>query len=195
MTDILLLEKNEKSEEQVARLEPLMRPYRNALNSWEYRSASALICEAFKRYGIALDRYRESESGRPYIVDEQADLSVSHSGRYTCVAITTDPGVSIGIDIEERVRASKRDLAGIAHRFFSPAEAAKVEQSDDTVFEFLKLWTMKEALMKSRRVPLSLVLKGDTTNHKTYFTTGEYVMCIVTVKKTSQGNYVSVRRQ
>ena len=197
MTDILFMEKNAASIEKVKRLEPLMHPYRKARDTWDYVSASALIYEAFTRYGIPLTAYKELPSGRPYIAssrnsavalgktqtdflyDGNADLSVSHSGRYTAVAITTAPDVSIGIDIEERERASKRDVIGLSKRFFSEEEAEQVLSSEDQTDTFLRLWTMKEALMKSRRIPLSQVLKGGITDSKVYFTTDKYVMCLV----------------
>lgn len=177
MTDILFLEKNDASIAKVDRLEPLMRPYRNARDTWDYRSASALIYEAFTRYGIPLSAYRELPSGRPYIAGSQADFSVSHSGRYTVVAITTDPDVSIGIDIEETARASKRDIVGLSRRFFSEEEARSVAGAKDPVDTFLRLWTMKEALMKSRRVPLSQVLKTESRN-ATYIVNKNFIICI-----------------
>lgn len=162
-TSIFLCEKNEISEQAVEETEPMMKPYRNSSTSWDYRSASALIYEAFTRYGIPLDSYRESETGRPYIAGSQADFSVSHSGRYTVVAITTDPDVSIGIDIEEIERARKRNIPGIAKRFFPEKEFIRVRDSEDPAIEFLNLWTQKEARMKALRVPLAQTLRENGT--------------------------------
>ena len=90
-TSIFLCEKNEISEQAVEETEPMMKPYRNRSTTWDYRSASALIYEAFRQYEIPLEQYMVSYSGRPYIAGGRGDISISHSGHYTVVAITSNP--------------------------------------------------------------------------------------------------------
>jgi phosphopantetheinyl transferase len=183
MTDLFFLEKNKDAEDEVSRLEPFMRPYRNRRDSWDYRSASALIYKAFTRYGIDLDEYRENESGRPYIASGQADFSVSHSGRFTCVAITNDPGKSIGIDIEDRERTGKRDIPGISRRFFKEDEAEAVAEAADKERKFLRIWTMKEAMMKAERIPLHQAFKK-CADSPIYVENVNYIMCIEIYSRT-----------
>ncbi|MGN0241876.1 MAG: 4'-phosphopantetheinyl transferase family protein [Candidatus Weimeria sp.] len=177
MTDLFFLEKNKAAEDEVSRLEPLMRPYRSRRDSWDYRSASALIYKALTRYGIDLSEYREDESGRPFIASGKADFSVSHSGRFTCVAITDEPEKSIGIDIEDRERTQKRDILGISRRFFQEDEAEAVADAADKEREFLRIWTMKEAMMKAGRIPLHQAFKKRADNPVYIESTG-YIMCI-----------------
>lgn len=149
-----------ETEEAVARIAPEMKGIRSARDSWDYASASALLYEAFVAEKIPKELYREAASGRPYIDHGQGDVSISHSGAYTCVAVTTDPGLSLGIDIEEVSRVRNRDIVGISQRFFSEEEAAGVNDTYEGVREFMRLWTMKEAAMKALRVPLSDLLNG-----------------------------------
>lgn len=196
-TSIYLCEKNEVSEQAVEETEPMMKPYRDRSTSWDYRSASALIYEAFRQYEIPLEQYRVSDSGRPYIAGGRGDISISHSGHYTVVAITGNPELSIGIDIEEIERARKRNIRGIAKRFFPEKEFIRVRDSEDPAIEFLNLWTQKEARMKALRVPLaqtlgenvteSAVPAGDFHNKEDfmYMASKNYVMttCFFTIDK------------
>lgn len=177
MTDLFFLEKNKDAEDEVSRLEPFMRPYRNRRDSWDYRSASALIYKALTRYGIDLSEYREDESGRPYIASGQADFSVSHSGRFTCVAITDETGKSIGIDIEDKKRTQKRDILGISRRFFTEDEAEAVAEAEDKEREFLRIWTAKEAMMKAERIPLHQAFKKHA-NSPIYVENTRFILCI-----------------
>lgn len=177
MTDLFFMERDKSAEERVLREEPLMRPYRNRRDNWDYRSASALIYEAFTRYGIDLSQYREREDGRPFVASGQADFSVSHSGRFTCVAITDEPKKSIGIDIEDRNRTQKRDILGISRRFFTEEEAEAVAGAADQEREFLRIWTMKEAMMKAERIPLHQAFKK-YANSPIYVENTSFILCI-----------------
>ncbi|MQN00774.1 MAG: hypothetical protein DUD27_05625 [Lachnospiraceae bacterium] len=177
MTDIFFIEKDSGAACDILKYEQLMHPYRHERDSWEYRAASALIFKAFEAYGIEAAEYREAESGRPYIASGRADFSVSHSGNTACVAITDTPGISIGIDIEEKSRARRRDVTGLSRRFFSEEEAFAVEGSEDRTDEFLRLWTMKEAMMKARRVPLYKTLRSSSDSHF-YIENDVYTACV-----------------
>ena len=83
---------------------------------------------------------RDGRDGRPPI-----GFNLSHSGGRFVVAIALDrePGVDI-----ERVRP-RRDLEGLARRFFSPAEQAEVGAAPDPLDAFYRLWTRKEAVIKA----------------------------------------------
>ena len=75
------------------------------------------------------------------------DFSISHGGDAVAVAIS-DAG--IGIDIESL--SSEDDGERIARRFFTEDELASYLSSDPAMRreEFLRIWTAKEAIFKSR---------------------------------------------
>ena len=79
---------------------------------------------------------------------EAVEISLSHSGGALAVAISGSP---VGIDIEPL--SGEGDGARIVDRFFDPAEReaylAALEEERREVF--LRIWTAKEAIFKSRR--------------------------------------------
>lgn len=160
---ILICEKNDLTSQEVEETEPMMKPYRNRSESWDYRSASALVYAIFNTYHIPLELYRETDDGRPFLAGGRGDFSISHSGNFTALAFTSDSSKSIGIDIEEIERAFKKDVSRLADRFFSEEEYLAVRKSHAPILKFLELWTRKEALMKSLRIPLSRLLKEEKT--------------------------------
>ncbi|MFO8141175.1 MAG: 4'-phosphopantetheinyl transferase superfamily protein [Marinobacter sp.] len=83
--------------------------------------------------------------GRPVASAMPADwcLSLSHSRGLTSVATGARP---LGIDIEPSQR--KPDWAGVAKRWFSPVEQEWLFRADNP-FNFLKVWTLKEAWLKA----------------------------------------------
>ena len=91
----------------------------------------------------ARDLVLETDAGgKPYFANAAIHFNLSHSGGTVAAAFS---GSAVGIDIESRGRC--RDFAGIANRFFHPAEAETILQSKDES-QFLRLWTGKEAMLK-----------------------------------------------
>lgn len=94
-------------------------------------------------------------------ISEAVEISLSHSGGALAVALSGSP---VGIDIEPL--SGEGDGARIADRFFDPAEreaylAAPEEKRREA---FLRIWTAKEAIFKSRREAVfapSTVSSGD----------------------------------
>ena len=81
-------------------------------------------------------------SGKPYLVDGRASLSVSHTQGYVAVLLG-EPGTEVGIDIEhygERVRR-------VVSRFLRPDEKADSYAGTDT-WGMLLHWSAKEAMFK-----------------------------------------------
>jgi 4'-phosphopantetheinyl transferase len=83
-----------------------------------------------------------SPSGKPSFANAAIHFNLSHSGGIVVAAFSGSP---VGIDIEPRGR--RRDIVGIAERFFHPAEAEVIRHSPDED-QFLRLWTGKEAMLK-----------------------------------------------
>ncbi|MFA7344987.1 MAG: 4'-phosphopantetheinyl transferase superfamily protein [Terrimicrobiaceae bacterium] len=80
--------------------------------------------------------------GKPVFANTAIRFNLSHSGAVVVAAFSES---AVGIDVEARGRC--RDFAGIANRFFHPAEAAAIRRSEDEG-HFLRIWTGKEAMLK-----------------------------------------------
>lgn len=86
------------------------------------------------------------DKGKPYLENyPNIHISLSHSGNYAACAIDTKP---CGIDIEQHRTVNSR----IFRKVLSSAEAEWVNSNNDEQSQsnrFLKLWTMKEAYLKT----------------------------------------------
>ena len=73
----------------------------------------------------------------------------SHSGGRALVAIARS--VQPGIDLEYRLRRNARDVLALAQRFFAPQEALALAAlpTEQQGVAFLRLWTIKEAVLKA----------------------------------------------
>lgn len=81
-------------------------------------------------------------SGKPYLADGSASLSISHTKGYVAVALG-EPGQEVGIDIEqygERVRK-------VARKFMREDEEASAFRGTD-IWSLLLHWSAKEAVFK-----------------------------------------------
>lgn len=81
-------------------------------------------------------------SGKPYLADDSASLSISHTKGYVAVVLGL-PGREVGVDIEqygERVRK-------VAHKFMREDEQPSVFRGTDT-WSLLLHWSAKETMFK-----------------------------------------------
>lgn len=83
-------------------------------------------------------------------------FNASNSGDLAAYAFTT--GCDIGVDVEQH--RALADLENIAHRFFSPEEAAELLQLSalEKTPAFFRCWTRKEAYIKALGGGLSIPL-------------------------------------
>lgn len=80
--------------------------------------------------------------GKPYLRDyPNAHFNISHSGQYVACAVADRP---IGVDVQV-IGVYRTDVAA---RVCSEEKLAGIETSDNSTFEFTKLWTRKEAYLK-----------------------------------------------
>lgn len=94
----------------------------------------------------------DAAHGRPELAGphrEALRFNWSHSGGRALVAIARH--VQPGIDLEHRQRRGARDVLALAQRFFAPQEvqALRALPAADRALAFLRLWTLKEALLKA----------------------------------------------
>lgn len=80
--------------------------------------------------------------GKPSIVDHpELHFSLSHCKEAAVCVLSRHP---IGIDVESIGRYRET----VAHYAMSDAEVARIEQAEHPDVEFVRLWTMKESLLK-----------------------------------------------
>lgn len=90
-------------------------------------------------------------NGKPVLAgrgcDAGLEFNLSHSGRRIAIAVSS--GAVVGIDIE-KIRPSPR-LVRVAQRFFAAEEAASLAalSQKDRATAFFRLWTLKEAFIKT----------------------------------------------
>ena len=87
------------------------------------------------------ERILYTTEGKPYLANNQFQLSISHTKGY--VAVIVHPNQPVGIDIEHK---SPRVL-NIKHRFLSDEELSHVSV-DDEVNYLLTCWSAKESMFK-----------------------------------------------
>lgn len=123
------------------RLTPTMHERRRT----EYLAGRALLRHALARHlgrRAASLRIEVTQHGKPECPAGPA-ISVSHSGDLIACAVANDGNGAIGIDVEA---TQPRDVAELAERFFTPAEAHWV--AEDPAARFRMLWVLKEAHLK-----------------------------------------------
>ncbi|HET6983555.1 MAG TPA: 4'-phosphopantetheinyl transferase superfamily protein [Myxococcaceae bacterium] len=166
-------------ESWVQALDPSERFRANGFRTPELRArfvaAHALVRTVLSRYAaLAPEEWRiaHGPEGRPCLVDPPIDLrfSLSHSQEHAAVAVAV--GRSIGIDLEE-IDATV-DVLGLAGRFFTRNEQAMLRACSgmERPERFTTLWTIKEAVLKTRGAGLS---SGLTTVEVQLGASGELV--------------------
>lgn len=102
-----------------------------------------------KLYGVREDaiEIKRGEHGKPYVLNLPAHFNVSHSGKYTILAISDKP---IGIDIEIIEEFS----AILAKKLFNEDELSYIagngpsRKKSEMQRSFYEIWTAKEAYLK-----------------------------------------------
>lgn len=92
---------------------------------------------------IAKQKFAYTEYGKPYVTNyHDVHFNISHSGEYVACAVYDKP---IGVDIQ-KIGEYNSD---IAKRVCNEEELKQIEDSSDKASEFTKLWTQKEAVLKT----------------------------------------------
>jgi 4'-phosphopantetheinyl transferase len=167
--DVWLLRVDSLTEGDVAPLLPLldaaetarMARFVHARNRIEFATAHGLTRLAL---GWALSvppasfGFVEGPNGKPLAqsAGQPAPVSfnLSHANGMVGVAVLAHPGVPVGFDLE---RFERRIDLGVADRYFRPEEVNWLMSltADERPRGFLRLWTLKEALIKATGEGLS----------------------------------------
>ena len=131
-------------------------------------AAYLLLCEGLRtEYGITEEPVFEyGEHGKPFIIGHpDIHFNLSHCREAAICVIADRP---VGVDIES-IREYKDTLA---HYTMNDEELARITQSPDPAREFIRFWTMKEAVLK-------LSGEGIRNNMKTVLTGQEAFETVV----------------
>lgn len=109
-------------------------------NPFEHRKRVMLAARLLLKHMLGEEKcICYHQSGRPYLVDQSYNISISHTGNY--IAIILDKNRKVGIDIEQYTDKVLR----AQHRFI--AEGDQIEKEKEQVHLLLH-WSAKEALFK-----------------------------------------------
>ncbi len=140
-------------------LDGIMSKY-NAESRRQSLSALLLLSKTLELAGVdskALTLKRD-ENGRPYAADRSdLDFSLSHTKGATACAVMLKEGARVGVDLEEIQPQKRAEL--IAKRFFSEVERRHA-------YDFVEIWTKKEALYKYLKDPTNDLRELDTDSRK-----------------------------
>lgn len=102
--------------------------------------------------------FHYNAQGKPALEEGEPRFNLSHSQGLGLLAVAF--GQEIGVDVERLDR--EVDYAGIARRFFAPAEVAEffAFPPADRPLAFCTGWTRKEAYIKARGMGMAFALDG-----------------------------------
>lgn len=93
------------------------------------------------KYGL-YDFFVDNDfNGKPYIADSDIFFNISHSGNYVLCAVGNE---SVGCDIEIINKYNEK----VAERFFTASEQNVLKNSENKSADFIRLWTLKESVLK-----------------------------------------------
>lgn len=101
------------------------------------------------------DRVRVADNGRPFYDDQSLQLNISHSYERAFLAMSRDPALIEGLGVDVEWSGRTIDALGIGRRFFTATEYGWI--GSDTA-RFFRIWTRKEAIIKSNGIGLRVEL-------------------------------------
>jgi 4'-phosphopantetheinyl transferase len=143
------------TEDESRRVEQFIRPEARR----RFILAHVLLRTALSSYA-AVDslrwRFSTGPQGKPEIASPTRGIpplrfNLSHTAGLSACAVTLRRDVGVDVEMTER----KTERKGIAGRFFSPEEAAVVEERPERFFDY---WTLKESYIKACGGGLSMGL-------------------------------------
>lgn len=126
---------------------------------------AALRAIVAQRLGVANERlsFAPATHGKPFALMDASPMdiafNVSHSGSHGLIALSSR-GL-VGVDVEEIV--PRHNLDGLINRVCSGNEQDYLSglEQDQRLRQFLRLWTLKEALVKAHGQGISLTALAD----------------------------------
>ena len=125
-------------------------------------AAYLLLCEALrKEYGITEKPIFEyGKHGKPFIIGyPDIHFNISHCREAVLCVVSSRP---VGVDVES-IRSYKDSLVEYT---MNPQEIAQIHQAERPEVEFVRFWTMKEAVLKLSGEGISKDLKTVLTGQE-----------------------------
>ena len=147
------------------RREQVLR-FRHELGQKLCAAAFLLLCDGLRQeYGIiAPPLLGYGEDGKPFLSDyPHIHFNMSHCSQAAICALSPHP---IGIDVE-RIRSYNES---VAHYTMNDEEMRQILSSPHPDIAFIKLWTMKEALLKLRGTGIRKNMKDVLTGEERFTT-------------------------
>jgi 4'-phosphopantetheinyl transferase len=146
---------SECSEQEIARLLPLVSEqrkeqalrYQHSFGQFACLKSYLMLCELLTEWGrvhqLPVNKqpiFLYNDYGAPYI-ESGPHFSISHCKTGIAVAVSENP---IGVDIEV-IRAFKPELM---RKTMNHTEQTQILQAEQPNWQFIRLWTQKEAYLK-----------------------------------------------
>jgi 4'-phosphopantetheinyl transferase len=94
-------------------------------------------------FSISYPKIQYTDTGRPYLQDRSCDFNISHSHNIVACAICTKS--IVGIDVELIHKVDLFEYTSV----LTKTEYLLLQNHDRKKEEFIKLWTIKEAVLKA----------------------------------------------
>ena len=126
----------------------------------ENANAKELLKESLKKdYNISDYEITYNEYNKPYLKNEKIYFNISHSNG-TIVLVISDK--EIGVDVVYFVYKEC-----VVRKYFTNNEQNEILNSTNKVYDFTRIWVMKEAFVKMKGVGISYgLINVDTTKIK-----------------------------
>lgn len=105
----------------------------------EWLSGRICLKHLCEHTGIQYEGLRKNDTGKPFLRNSNAEISLTHS--YPYVAAIIDSGTDVGIDLEQ----PKQKLQKVAHKFLNCEELLRANNNIDLLCIH---WCAKETLYK-----------------------------------------------
>ncbi len=141
-------------------------------------ASGALMHYAASKYlgtPIKNSSFAATETGKPYLPDQNLHISLTHSGSLVLCAVSDSP---VGIDAEKLRPVNP----GVKEKYFTEKERMYIESdASKRDARFFEIWTKKEAYVKMLGTGLFDIKNFDVTEKD--FTTkhvGDYIISVTT---------------
>lgn len=126
----------------------------------ENANAKELLKESLKKdYNISEYEIIYNEYNKPYLKNEKIYFNISHSNGMIVLVISDK---EIGVDIEYFVYKES-----VVRKYFTNNEQNEILNSKNKVYDFTRIWVMKEAFVKMKGIGISYgLINVDTTKIK-----------------------------
>ena len=126
----------------------------------ENANAKELLKESLKKdYNISDYEIIYNEYNKPYLKNEKIYFNISHRNG-TIVLVISDK--EIGVDVEYFVYKES-----VVRKYFTNNEQSEILNSTNKVYDFTRIWVMKEAFVKMKGIGISYgLINVDTTKIK-----------------------------